>query len=114
MPYVLTELAEGVQTITLNQPDKLNALSTAMLKELGDVVRSAERDDAARALVLTGAGRAFSSGADIDEFTVDGAMFDPGEHLRTIFNPLVSRLHTLQKPVLAAINGVVAGAGLSL
>jgi 2-(1,2-epoxy-1,2-dihydrophenyl)acetyl-CoA isomerase len=114
MPAVLTELAEGVQTITLNQPDTLNALSGAMLADLMQVVRAAERDDAVRALVLTGAGRGFSSGADIGEFQWHDGPPDLGESLRSQVNPLILRLHALEKPVLAAINGVAAGAGLSL
>jgi 2-(1,2-epoxy-1,2-dihydrophenyl)acetyl-CoA isomerase len=103
--------AEGVQTITLNQPDKLNALTGPMLEDLQKIVRAAERDDAVRALVLTGAGRAFCSGADVSLF---GESMDVGQALRGGFNPVVSRLHEIEKPVLAAINGVAAGAGLSL
>jgi 2-(1,2-epoxy-1,2-dihydrophenyl)acetyl-CoA isomerase len=105
---------EGVQTIVLNQPDKLNALTGAMWRDLAQAVRSAERDDAVRALVLTGAGSGFCSGADVSEFSADGGAFDPGEGLRSSINPLMTRLHTMEKPVLAAINGVAAGAGLSL
>lgn len=114
MPQVLTELNEGVQTITLNQPDKLNALSSAMLKELADAVRAAERDDNVRAVVVTGAGKGFSSGADISEFDLANGRFEPGEHLRATFHPIATRIHSMEKPVLAAINGVAAGAGLSL
>jgi 2-(1,2-epoxy-1,2-dihydrophenyl)acetyl-CoA isomerase len=110
---VLTDATEGVLTITLNQPARFNALSNAMLAELGDVLRSAERDPAVRALVLTGAGQGFSSGADISEFDLTDGM-DAGEHLRRRLNPLVLRLRGMEKPVLAAINGVAAGAGLSL
>jgi 2-(1,2-epoxy-1,2-dihydrophenyl)acetyl-CoA isomerase len=102
---------EGVQTIILNQPDKLNALTAAMERQLSQIVRSAERDDAVRALVLTGAGAGFCSGADTSAFGSDS---DLGEGLRSGLNPLVTRLHALEKPVLAAINGVAAGAGLSL
>jgi 2-(1,2-epoxy-1,2-dihydrophenyl)acetyl-CoA isomerase len=107
---------EGVQTIVLDQPDKLNALSSSMVRDLTQVVRSAERDDAVRALVITGAGSGFCSGADISEFgggAGDG-IADLGEGLRSSINPLITRLHALEKPVLAAINGVAAGAGLSL
>ena len=111
MPLVLTDLSDGVQTLTLNQPDKYNPLSRGMIKELADAVRAAERDASVRAIVVTGAGKGFSSGADITEFT-DG--MDAGEELRQIYNPLISRLRTMDKPVLAAINGVAAGAGLSL
>jgi 2-(1,2-epoxy-1,2-dihydrophenyl)acetyl-CoA isomerase len=102
---------EGVQAIILNQPGKLNALTAAMERELSQIVRSAERDDAVRALVLTGAGAGFCSGADTSAFGSDS---DLGEGLRSGLNPLITRLHALEKPVLAAINGVAAGAGLSL
>jgi 2-(1,2-epoxy-1,2-dihydrophenyl)acetyl-CoA isomerase len=111
MPVDVTTPGEGVQTITLNQPDKLNALTGDMVEDLGRIVRSAERDDSVHALVLTGAGSAFCSGADITQFEI-GA--DLGAGLRTGLGPLVVRLHELEKPVLAAVNGVAAGAGLSL
>jgi 2-(1,2-epoxy-1,2-dihydrophenyl)acetyl-CoA isomerase len=114
MPALLTDLSDGVQTVTLNQPEKYNALTRAMLKDLTDVVRAAERDAAIRAIVLTGAGKGFSSGADIDEFDLSNADLEPGNYLRTVYNPLITRLRALEKPVLAAINGVAAGAGLSL
>jgi 2-(1,2-epoxy-1,2-dihydrophenyl)acetyl-CoA isomerase len=112
---VLTERHEGVLTITLNQPARLNALSSAMLAGLTDAVRAAERDAAVRAIVLTGAGSAFSSGADITEF--DFSSNGPpavGDSLRTRINPLILRMRSLEKPLLAAVNGVAAGAGLSL
>ena len=111
---VLTDVHDGVQTITLNQPAKFNALSSAMLQDLGEVLRSVERDDSVRALVLTGAGPAFSSGADLTEFTFGDGAPDAGEVLRRRYSPLVTRMHAMEKPVLAAINGVAAGAGLSL
>ena len=111
---VLTDVHDGVQTVTLNQPAKFNALSSAMLQNLGEVLRSVERDDSVRALVLTGAGSAFSSGADLTEFTFGDGAPDAGDVLRRRYSPLVTRLHAMEKPVLAAINGVAAGAGLSL
>jgi 2-(1,2-epoxy-1,2-dihydrophenyl)acetyl-CoA isomerase len=114
MNQVLTDVQDGVETITLNQPAKFNALSNAMLQELGDVVRAAERDSAVRAIVLTGSGKGFCSGADISEFDLSNGGMDAGEHLRQRFNPLVTRMRTMEKPLLAAINGVAAGAGMSL
>jgi 2-(1,2-epoxy-1,2-dihydrophenyl)acetyl-CoA isomerase len=111
---VLTDTQDGVQTITLNQPARFNALSGAMLKELAAALRAAERDANVRVIVLTGAGKAFCSGADITEFNVSDEPLDPGEHLRTVLNPLTVRMRSTEKPVLAAINGVAAGAGLSL
>lgn len=111
---VLTDLHEGVQTITLNQPAKFNALSGAMVRRLSDALRAAERDDGIRALVLTGAGAGFCSGADIGEFPTGEGTHELGDALRGGLSPIVVRMHTMQKPVLAAINGVAAGAGLSL
>jgi 2-(1,2-epoxy-1,2-dihydrophenyl)acetyl-CoA isomerase len=112
---VLTDLHDSVQTITLNQPARFNALSNAMLQGLGEALRTAERDAGVRAVVLTGAGKAFCSGADITEFNVSGDNpMDAGEHLRRRLNPLVARMRALEKPLLGAVNGVAAGAGLSL
>lgn len=111
---VLVETSGGVQTITLNQPARFNALSKVMSAELAAALRTAERDASVRVIVLTGAGKAFCSGADITEFNVAGEPLDPGQHLRTGLNPLTLRMRSMEKPVLAAINGVAAGAGLSL
>jgi 2-(1,2-epoxy-1,2-dihydrophenyl)acetyl-CoA isomerase len=112
---VLADLQDGVQTITLNQPSRFNALSNEMLRGLGEALRAVERDAAVRAIVLTGAGKAFCSGADITEFNVsEDSRMDAGEHLRKRLNPLIARMRALEKPLLGAINGVAAGAGLSL
>jgi 2-(1,2-epoxy-1,2-dihydrophenyl)acetyl-CoA isomerase len=112
--HVLTDAHANVLTITLNQPEKLNALSNTMLQGLSDAVGAAERDRTIRAVVLTGAGRGFCSGADLSQFDLSGGALDLGQAVRTRFNPLIVRLHTLAKPVLAAVNGAAAGAGLSL
>jgi 2-(1,2-epoxy-1,2-dihydrophenyl)acetyl-CoA isomerase len=101
MNQVLTDAHDGVQTITL-------------LTELNDAVRTAERDSAVRAIVLTGSGKGFCSGADISEFDLSNGGMDAGEHLRHHFNPLITRMRGMEKPVLAAVNGVAAGAGMSL
>jgi len=106
MRQVLTETQNSVQTITLNQPAKFNALSNAMLKELNDAMRAAERDAAVRAIVLTGSGKGFCSGADISEFDLSNGGMDAGEHLRQHFSPLILRMRAMEKPVLAAVNGV--------
>ncbi|HLZ30891.1 MAG TPA: enoyl-CoA hydratase [Chloroflexota bacterium] len=111
---VLTETVSGVLTITLNQPAHFNALTQVMSMELAAALRAAERDASVRVIVLTGAGKAFCSGADITEFNVADEPLDLGEHLRTGLNPLTLRVRSMDKPVLAAINGVAAGAGLSL
>jgi 2-(1,2-epoxy-1,2-dihydrophenyl)acetyl-CoA isomerase len=112
---ILTEQHKGVLTITLNNPSKLNALTAATYSALSDAVKTAERDTAIRAVVLTGAGNAFSSGADVSRFTFEAD--EPpslGDHLRGGLNPLVLRMRGLEKPILAAVNGVAAGAGMSL
>jgi 2-(1,2-epoxy-1,2-dihydrophenyl)acetyl-CoA isomerase len=112
---VLVDTNEGVQTLTLNQPKRLNALSAELLQALNEALRAAERDSAVRAVVLTGAENAFSSGADITEFNFnDSRPPDLGDLLRRRVNPVVTRLRALEKPVLAAVNGVAAGAGMSL
>src|SRR4051794_38517044 len=104
---VLTDQHDGVLTVTLNQPRRLNALSAAVLAGLADAIRTAERDDAVRAVVLTGAGSAFSSGADVTEFDFSSNGAPPvGDSLRTRLNPLILRMRALQKPLLAALNGV--------
>ncbi|MGI9149417.1 MAG: enoyl-CoA hydratase/isomerase family protein [Chloroflexota bacterium] len=111
---VLIATHAAVQTVTLNQPARFNALSGAMLAQIGSALRAAERDDAVRVIVLTGAGKAFCSGADITEFNMGDERLQPGEHLRNVLNPLIVRMRSTEKPILAAINGVAAGAGLSL
>jgi 2-(1,2-epoxy-1,2-dihydrophenyl)acetyl-CoA isomerase len=117
---VLVDTHAGVQTLTLNQPNRLNALSADMLEALNEALRAAERDASVRALVLTGAPPGFSSGADISEFTFQATPEGPprgpdlGDLLRRRVNPVVSRMRSIDKPLLAAVNGVAAGAGMSL
>ncbi|MEW6200169.1 MAG: enoyl-CoA hydratase-related protein [Planctomycetota bacterium] len=112
-----TELADGVFTITLHRPEALNAISADMSVELGAALRLAQRDPAVRCLVLTGAGRAFCAGQDVRALQATGGP-TPADHfgayLREAYNPLVLRIRTGDKPVIAAINGPAAGAGLSL
>lgn len=106
-----------VQTITLNRPNSLNAFNDLMLKELTKAVRAAEKDPAVRCLVITGAGRGFSSGQDLAEVRERYNSDQPlelGSHLRAMYNPLILKIRTLEKPVIASVNGVAAGAGCSL
>lgn len=114
---ILTERREGVLTLIFNRPDVLNAFNDPMTGALLDALKQAERDPAVRCLVLTGAGRGFSSGQDLGAFVERERSDQPvsiGEHLRRGYNVLVTRLRTIEKPVIAAINGVAAGVGLSL
>jgi 2-(1,2-epoxy-1,2-dihydrophenyl)acetyl-CoA isomerase len=100
----------GVQTITLNRPEKLNAFTRSLHGELHEALKEA-RDPEVRAVVITGAGRGFSAGQDLTSFGESG---DVAAMLRATYHVTVLAIHSLEKPVLAAVNGVCAGAGLSL
>jgi len=100
----------AVQTITLNRPDVLNAFNKAMHDGLAAALKEA-RDPDVRAVVLTGAGRGFCVGQDLTEFRE--APGDIGHRLRSTYHPNILAIRTLEKPVIAAVNGAAAGAGLS-
>lgn len=116
-PAVTYDLVEGVATITLNRPDAMNSLDIATKELLRDTVVQAAEDDAVRCVVLTGTGRAFCVGQDLKEHI---QLLESGssEQLFTTvekhYNPTVLALATMPKPVIAAVNGVAAGAGASL
>ena len=115
---LLVETAGNVCTVTLNRPDSLNSLNDMMTTELAKVVHELAHEPQVRCVVLTGAGRAFSSGQDLGD--LKKRYSDPehvphlAEELRRRYNPIITGLRDLEKPVLAAVNGVAAGAGLSL
>lgn len=114
---VLVENDGGVRTITLNRPEVYNAFSEGLLIALGKAVRDAAKDKSVRCLVITGAGKAFCSGQDLAELKERYQSDEPlelGRHLRKTYNPLIAQLRTMEKPVIAAVNGVAAGAGCSL
>ncbi len=100
----------AVQTITLNRPDVLNAFNRALHAALREALKEA-RDPEVRAVVLTGAGRGFCAGQDLTEFAETP---DVGDSLRATYHPNVLAIRALEKPVIAAVNGACAGAGLSL
>jgi 2-(1,2-epoxy-1,2-dihydrophenyl)acetyl-CoA isomerase len=102
-----------VATITLNRPDALNALTVPMKQALLAALRQVERDRSVRAVVLTGAGRAFCAGQDLRERLEPGAT-PLGVEVRERYNPIIRAMRSLPKPIVAAINGVAAGAGASL
>lgn len=113
---VLLARAGAVATVTLNRPDALNAWTPELGRELLRVLRDVADDPAVRAVVLTGAGRAFSAGADVKnprELTPEGHP-DLSTRLREIYNPIVLCLRGMPKPAVAAVNGVAAGLGCSL
>jgi len=115
--HVNVHVHEGVGLIQLNRPEKMNAIGALTRKQLGEAIKQVERDDAIRVVVLTGTGRAFCSGADVTELSVEGAGMrtpeDVGNVLRTEYMPMLTRLRTMPKPVIAALNGPAAGIGAS-
>jgi 2-(1,2-epoxy-1,2-dihydrophenyl)acetyl-CoA isomerase len=114
--YITYEADQGVATITLNRPDVLNSFNMPMAAELQDALRVAAEDDAIRAVLLTGAGRAFCAGQDLAEAAPgDGSPAPPiAEIVRRTYNPTVRAIRALEKPVVCAVNGVAAGAGANL
>src|SRR5258707_14708287 len=100
----------AVQTITLNRPEVFNAFNRPLHKALAAALKEA-RDPEVRAVVITGAGRGFCAGQDLKEF---GEALDVGDALRATYHPNVLAIRSLEKPVIASVNGACAGAGLSL
>ncbi|MBI3859395.1 MAG: enoyl-CoA hydratase/isomerase family protein [Thaumarchaeota archaeon] len=114
---VKTQEKNGVQWITLNRPDKLNAFNEQMGGDLLEALKEGEKSASVRCIVITGEGRAFSVGEDLNtnrEFYESGKPILLGETLKRKYNPIVQRVRKMDKPVLAAVNGVTAGAGLGL
>lgn len=113
MPYKTVSLEErgGALRITLNRPDVLNALSLELLTELGDALRGPAAEARVRAVLITGAGRGFSAGADLGGTEVSGSI---GGLLERYYHPVIRAVAELDKPVVAGVNGVAAGAGMSL
>ncbi|MEP7360504.1 MAG: enoyl-CoA hydratase-related protein [Chloroflexota bacterium] len=110
---IRTANADGVLTITLNRPDALNAFTVEMKEGLLAALKDAARDKSVRVVILTGAGRAFSAGQDLKERSGPDVN-DLGTELRARYNPIILAMRRLEKPVIGAINGVAAGAGISI
>lgn len=113
---VLFERADGVAELTLNRPERLNAFTEAMHRELAAHLDRIEADPGVRAVLLTGAGRGFCAGQDLgDRMMGEGdAPPDLGDTLERLYNPLVRRIRALDRPVVCAVNGVAAGAGANI
>ena len=114
--FITSETRDAVATITLNRPDKLNAFTGTMREDLLDALRNAERDEATRVVIITGAGRAFCAGGDV-EYMAGLQKANDVASFRKLLNAgrdIVMQIATMPRPVIAAINGVAAGAGCNL
>ncbi|HEX7264121.1 MAG TPA: enoyl-CoA hydratase [Candidatus Dormibacteraeota bacterium] len=114
--HIKVHVENGVGLIQLNRPEKMNAIGAVTRKQLSEAIKQVERDDDVRVVVLTGSGRAFCSGADVTEMAQEGGMRSPedvGNVLRNEYMPMLTRLRTMPKPVIAAMNGPAVGIGAS-
>lgn len=105
------DVKDGIAWLYLNRPDKLNAFIAQMNREVKDAIKAATFDEQVRCIVISGEGRAFCSGQDLAE--VDKNM-DHGQVLRDYYGPMIKQIRQCEKPIVAAVNGVAAGAGFSL
>lgn len=111
---IILEISDGVSTITLNRPQVYNALSTALINEITQAVEVSSADTSVRVIVITGVGdKAFCSGADL-KAGMDGGLTSLGDSLRKNYNPMVRAIRNAEKPVICRMNGIAAGAGMSL
>jgi 2-(1,2-epoxy-1,2-dihydrophenyl)acetyl-CoA isomerase len=115
-PTIFHEAADGVAVLTLNRPDKLNVFNEAMHGELAQALDRIEAEPGIRAVLLTGAGRAFCAGQDLGDRVMGEGDSPPdlGDTLDRLYNPLIRRICRLERPVVCAVNGVAAGAGANL
>ncbi len=110
-PLVLTADDGAVRTLTLNRPQALNSFTAAMHAELRAALDAAAADAAVRCVVVTGAGRGFCAGQDLNDAGMAGDDVDVGEVIERLYRPLALRVRSMPVPVIAAVNGVAAGAG---
>lgn len=114
---LLVETRNGVGTITLNRPDKLNAFSDELSFGLQDALKEMEKSKDVKAVIITGAGRGFCAGQDLQSRSISqeqGQRPSLGDSIRRRYNPIILKIRRMEKPVIAAVNGVAAGAGASL
>jgi len=114
---LLVENKNAVRIITLNRPDKLNAFNDEITFKLQDALKEAEKDAGTRAIIITGAGRGFCAGQDLASRSINfeaGQRVSLGDSIRRRYNPVIVRIRRMEKPIIAAVNGVAAGAGASL
>ena len=112
---LLYSATDGYCVITMNRPEVFNALNETMKRELNDVFKAVEKDQEVRCIVLRGAGeKAFCSGQDLKEHSIKETRRSLKESLEKSYNPLIRRMRSIEKPIIGMINGVAAGAGLSI
>jgi 2-(1,2-epoxy-1,2-dihydrophenyl)acetyl-CoA isomerase len=113
---IVFEVSAGIARLTLNRPERLNSFNTVMHAEVQDALAALKRDGSARVLVLTGAGRGFCAGQDLGDRVVapGGAPPDLGPSIESGYKPLILALRRLPLPIIAAVNGVAAGAGANI
>ena len=112
---ILVDRRAGYRVITFNRPQRLNAFTIPMHQALAPAIAEAEADQSCRALLLTGTGRAFCTGQDLNERVLpSGEVIVPGEALEKYYNPLVRKIRALPFPVVCAVNGIAAGAGCNI
>lgn len=113
---LLTEINEGVLTITLNRPEVLNSFVPEMAHGFIDALRGAKHNDAVRCVLITGAGRGFCAGQDLSCVTPNekGEVPELGPIVHECYNPIITLIRNIEKPIVAAVNGIAAGAGANL
>ncbi len=113
MSYIISEISNKVCFISLNRPDKFNSFNREMALELQNELDKAEADEEVRAIVLTGIGKAFCAGQDLSE-AIDPSGPGIAKIVDEHYNPIVLRIRKIEKPIIAAVNGVAAGAGANI
>jgi 2-(1,2-epoxy-1,2-dihydrophenyl)acetyl-CoA isomerase len=113
MKFIISELKNNVLIITLNRPDKFNSFNREMALELQNELDQAEKNDAVRSILLTGTGKAFCAGQDLSE-AIDPNGPGIEKIVREHYNPIILKLRSIEKPIIAAVNGVAAGAGANI
>jgi 2-(1,2-epoxy-1,2-dihydrophenyl)acetyl-CoA isomerase len=114
---IIVEKKSQIARITLNRPESLNAVNDQMGEEFYAALKDAEKDTETRCLIITGAGRAFSAGEDVSglkERYAGGSHPSLGDHLRKKYHPIIMRIRSMEKPIIARINGIAAGSGASI
>lgn len=114
MSAILFDVKDGVAIVTLNRPDKYNAFNKDMALALQSKLDECKNSSEIRAVLLTGSGKAFSAGQDLDEVSNPDNGIDVTVILKDHFNPIIKKIRKLEKPVVAAVNGVAAGAGANI